>query len=105
MQLNAYLQLIQKMDALYALNKEYDLNSTEKRLLEAVMISDQSEQIILVGDLINRKQLGSIATLHVRLQKLKKQGYIELVHQADGRKKGLDQPIKHTDYLIYCLNA
>ena len=75
------------MDALDRINPGKRLDSIEESLLDKIILSFDSKQSILVGDLISLSELGSQATLHGRLKNLSAMGYIKMAANEDGRKK------------------
>jgi DNA-binding MarR family transcriptional regulator len=80
-----YLLLLQ------AVESEFDyppIDSIENQLLNHVLINQNLGHKQLVGDLIQLGSLGSQATLHNRIKRLTKKGYLKLKPSIqDGRKK------------------
>ena len=66
------------------------LDAIEKQLLDQVMIADAARIPLLVGDLLLLDHIGSQATLHGRIQSIKKLGYVKLIeNKVDNRKKNV----------------
>jgi len=64
------------------------IDSIENQLLNHVLINQNLGHKQLVGDLIQLGSLGSQATLHNRIKRLTKKGYLKLKPSIqDGRKK------------------
>ena len=82
-----YIRFLNLMDALDRINPGKRLDSIEESLLDKIILSFDSKQSILVGDLISLSELGSQATLHGRLKNLSAMGYIKMAANEDGRKK------------------
>lgn len=88
------------------MNPGKKLDSVEESMLDKVIVSFHAQQAILVGDLIAMSELGSQATLHGRLKNLSALGYIQMVANADGRKKEVipsKMALKRYDELSKCL--
>ncbi|MBU3621031.1 hypothetical protein [Polynucleobacter sp. CS-Odin-A6] len=84
---NGYIRFLDLVEILQAKSKIRTLDSTEKHLLNNIMLDDSVGNPIFVGDLLRLKLLGSQATLHGRLKNLRSIGYIKLIEQDDARKK------------------
>ncbi len=84
----SYLRFLNCLDTLDRINPGKKLDSIEEQLLNRVMLAWDSQQTILVGDLLTAHELGSQATLHGRIKNLQAMGYIKLsIDKADARKK------------------
>ena len=82
-----YIRFLNLFEALDRINPGKRLDSIEESLLDKIILSFDSKQSILVGDLISLSELGSQATLHGRLKNLSAMGYIKMAANEDGRKK------------------
>jgi DNA-binding MarR family transcriptional regulator len=82
-----YIRFLNLIEALDRINPGKRLDSIEESLLDKIILSFDSKQSILVGDLISLSELGSQATLHGRLKNLSAMGYIKMAANEDGRKK------------------
>jgi DNA-binding MarR family transcriptional regulator len=84
---SCYIRFLNLIDALDPMNPGKKLDSIEECLLDKIVLSFHTKQVILVGDLISMSELGSQATLHGRLKNLSAMGYIKMAANEDGRKK------------------
>jgi hypothetical protein len=84
---NGYIRFLDLVEILQAKSKIRTLDSTEKHLLNNIMLDDSVGKPIFVGDILRLNLLGSQATLHGRLKNLRSIGYIKLIEQDDARKK------------------
>jgi DNA-binding MarR family transcriptional regulator len=82
-----YIRFLNLIDVLDRINPGKKLDSTEKSLLDQIVLSFHANHSLLVGDLISMSELGSQATLHGRLKNLSAMGYIKMAANEDGRKK------------------
>ena len=86
---------------LLALERESDfpvLDDIERRLLNTVGMHAIQGKPLLVGDIILLNKSASAATLHRRLSKLARAGFIRYGSDPDGRKKYLELTPKSHDY-------
>lgn len=86
------------MDALDGDGSFPKLDPTEKRLLEFIAIKEQDGRALLVGDVIYLNDIGSPATLHRRLKRLKDHDLVRYGEDVDGRKKFIELTPKAKDY-------
>ena len=103
---SAYLRFLNLIDALDRMNPGKKLDALEKSLLDKIVTAAQTQQVVLVGDLISLSELDSQATLHGRLKNLAAMGYIKMVSNDDGRKKEVlptKVAIKRYDDISKCL--
>ena len=103
---NGYICFLSLVEILQAKSKIRTLDSTEKNLLNNIMLDDSVGHPIFVGDLLRLNLLGSKATLHGRLKNLKSIGYIKLIEQDDARKKRVvptNQAYKLFELLSTCM--
>ena len=85
---NSYIRFLNCVETLKVDGKEYAIDSIENQLLDLIMIAHSTNREILVGDLLVLNKIASQATLHGRLKKLAKAGFIKLITDSvDGRKK------------------
>lgn len=84
---NPYLRFLNLRNALQAESATQKLDAIEANLLYLVMLAYSQSREILVGELIEHHELGSQATLHRRLSRLRQMGYVHLEPLPDGRKK------------------
>lgn len=84
---SCYIRFLNLINALDRINPRKKLDYIEESLLDKIVLSANAKQTLLVGDLISLSELSSQATLHGRLKNLNAMGYIEMVVNADGRKR------------------
>lgn len=95
---DAYLRFVRLLETLEGSPSFPKLDPIEKRLLEFIAIHEQDGKAILVGDVIYLNDIGSPATLHRRLQRLKNHDLVRYGEDIDGRKKYLELTPKAKDY-------
>ena len=101
---NGYIRFLDLVEILQAKSKIRTLDSTEKYLLNNIMLNESLGQPIFVSDLLRLRQLGSQAMLHGRLKNLRSIGYIKLIEQDDARKKRV-MPTTQAHKLFELLSA
>ena len=80
----AYIKYLREEDAINAL---YGLDSTQIKVLNAVIFAVHEKRDGRVGDLLLLKQIASPATIHAALKKLLARGLITLRKAPDSRAK------------------
>lgn len=104
---NLYIRFLNTIDALGRANPGHSLDATEIQLLEHILLAEDKDQTLLVGDLIRLSQFGSQATLHGRIKNLAVLGYIKLItDREDGRKKSVvptKLAHKYVQFLSQCI--
>jgi len=101
-----YIRFLGLINALDRLNLGKKLDHIEEKLLDKIVLCANSNEAILVGDLISLTTLGSQATLHGRLKNLISMGYIKMASNLDGRKKEVlptKVALKRYDAISKCL--
>lgn len=84
---NAYIRFIKLVESLNLKSNIRKLDPIEIRLMDSIMIDEEEGRSSFVKDILGLKALGSQATLHGRVKNLRHLGYIELITQADARRK------------------
>lgn len=103
---NIYIRFLRLVDALNSKSHVRKLDSIESQLLDNIMLDDQEDRAVFVGDLLGLSALGSQATLHGRVQNLRYLGYVDLITQLDARRKRVmptSQAYKHFEMLAGCM--
>jgi hypothetical protein len=103
---NSYIRFLNLVELLNSKSKIRALDSTERLLLNNIMLNDQAGTSVFVGDLLGLKMIGSQATLHGRLKNLRLMGYVKLVEQDDARRKKVvltNQAYKFFELLSKCM--
>lgn len=104
---NSYIRFINLLDALDRMNPGRSLDKIEIALLEHILAFDGRNEVLLVGDLLRLKKLGSQATLHGRVKNLSALGYVKLVtDKYDSRKKSViptNLGLKYIQFMSECL--
>ena len=80
----AYIKYLREEDAI---NELYGLDSTQIKVLNAVIFAVHEKRDGRVGDLLLLKQIASPATIHAALKKLLARGLITLRKAPDSRAK------------------
>jgi DNA-binding MarR family transcriptional regulator len=80
----AYIKYLREEDAI---NELYGLDSTQIKVLNAVIFAVYEKRDGRVGDLLLLKQIASPATIHAALKKLLARGLITLRKAPDSRAK------------------
>ncbi len=91
---SSYLRFLNCLSAMDAKKSEKKLDAIETQLLDQVMLGYTQNREILVGDLLVLSQIGSQATLHGRIKKLDRLGYIKLVTDSVDQRRKWVQPSK-----------
>lgn len=106
---NSYIRFINLLDALDRMNPSRSLDKIEISLLEHILSIKSQNGVVLVGDLLQLKRLGSQATLHGRVKNLSALGYIKLVIDTkDGRKKSVvptKLSLNYIQFMSECLET
>lgn len=103
---NIYIRFLRLVDALNSKSHVRKLDSIESQLLDNIMLDDQEDRAVFVGDLLGLSALGSQATLHGRVQNLRYLGYVDLITQLDARRKRVmptSQAYKRFEMLAGCM--
>jgi len=103
---NVYIRFLKLVDILNSKSHIRKLDSTEMQLLDNIMLDDQEDRAVFVGDLLGLRALGSQATLHGRVKNLRYLGYIDLITQVDARRKRVmptSQAYKRFEMLSGCM--
>jgi len=104
---SAYIRFLNFMDGLDRISPGKKLDATEEQLLNRIALGASQGNVLLVGDLISLRELGSQATLHGRIQNLVAMGYVKLNEdKADARRKQVIPTVKamkHYEDLSACL--
>lgn len=96
---NAYLRFLQLARAVEALPGTTTLDANESALLEAVVLRWHEEQPMTVREAINIAALGSPATLHKRITRLREKNLLTTYSQpGDRRAKFLIPTQEALDY-------
>lgn len=105
---NLYIRFLRLVELLHSKSKLRKLDGIENSLLNNIMISDDAGGSIFVGDLLGLHALGSQATLHGRIKRLRLMGYINLITQSDARCKRVVptlQAYKYFNSLSGCMSS
>ena len=96
---NAYLRFLQLARAVEALPGDATLDANESALLEAVVLRWHEGQPMTVREAINIASLGSPATLHKRITRLREKNLLDTYSQpGDRRAKFLVPTQQALDY-------
>jgi len=100
---NSYIRFLNCIEVLESKTGAKKLDALEGQLLNNIMLAHAQGREMLVGNLLVMSNLGSQATLHGRIKRLRAAGYIRLVaDDIDGRKKKVvptKMAIKHYEDL------
>ncbi len=96
---NAYLRFLQLARAVEALPDGQSMDANESALLEAVVLRWHAGQPMTVREAISLSDLGSPATLHKRITRLRQKGMLSAhSEQGDRRAKYLVPTQQALDY-------
>ena len=84
-----YIDFISKRHLLRGNSSLPSLDPLEKRLLEIIVSTSESNKRLSVTELINTSELGSPTMLHQRLTLLRNKGWSELAYTNDARRRQL----------------
>ena len=98
----AYLRFLQLARSIQALPDGPGLDANEKALLEAVVVRWHEGQPMTVREAINLAELGSPATLHKRVTRLRQKDMLSTASQeGDRRAKFLIPTARTLDYFSH----
>ncbi len=104
---NSYIRFINLLNVLHRKNPSRSLDKIEISLLEHILSVESRNGILLVGDLLQLKKLGSQATLHKRVKNLSALRFIKLeTDKVDSRKKSVVSTklgMKYIQFMSDCL--
>jgi DNA-binding MarR family transcriptional regulator len=89
---SSYLRFLNCINAMDAKTSAKKLDAIETQLLDQVILGYTQNREILVGDLLALSHIGSQATLHGRIKKLDRLGYIKLVTDSIDQRRKWVQP-------------
>lgn len=93
---NAYLRFLQLARAVQELPDGSDMDANETALLEAVVLRWHAGQAMTVREAIHLEQLGSPATLHKRITRLREKDMLATVNQEGDRRAKFLVPTDRT---------
>ena len=101
-----YLRFLQLVGAVRGLPSLTPLDPLEERLLALIANAGQKQELLSVRDMMARSELGSPATVHVRLKSMRMKGWILLADTEDARRKQVEltqDAMCYFDRLSSCL--
>lgn len=101
-----YLRFLKLAEALQGLPSLLALDPLEERILTLVARASQEADRLSVRDVMAKTSLGSPATVHARLTRMRKKGWIALTDTEDARRKQVElsqAALRHFDKLSACL--
>lgn len=99
---NEYIRFLKIVERLKEENPAASIDCIEIQLLRYILVSHSKGHPLLVGDLIHLGQMASPATLHSRITRLSKLGYIKLITCKEDARRRLVMPAKLADkYLVF----
>jgi len=93
---NAYLRFLQLARAVQELPDGSDMDANETALLEAVVLRWHEGQAMTVREAISLEQLGSPATLHKRITRLREKEMLTTFNQEGDRRAKFLIPTERT---------
>jgi Fe-S-cluster formation regulator IscX/YfhJ len=93
---NAYLRFLQLARAVQELPDGSDMDANETALLEAVVLRWHAGQAMTVREAISLEQLGSPATLHKRITRLREKDMLTTFNQEGDRRAKFLVPTDRT---------
>ena len=93
---NAYLRFLQLARAVQELPDGTGMDANETALLEAVVLSWHEGQAMTVREAINLEHLGSPATLHKRITRLREKDMLGTFNQEGDRRAKFLVPTERT---------
>jgi DNA-binding MarR family transcriptional regulator len=91
---NPYIQFLKLSQTLTYKEIGHELDTTAIKLLEMITISYSKEESLTVSDAMSLEFMGSPATMHRKIDVLRKQGWIDLLHVGDDRRTKYLAPTK-----------
>jgi len=83
---NPYIQFLKLSQALTDKEIGIELDTTAIKFLELITISHSREKPLTVSEAMALSYIGSPATMHRKIDILRKQGWIDLVHEGEDRR-------------------
>ena len=83
---NPYIQFLKLSQTLTQKELGQDLDTVCVKLLELITISNAKDEALTVSQAMAMSLLGSPATMHRKIDILRKQGWIDLVHEGEDRR-------------------
>jgi len=83
---NVYLRFLQLAKAIQSLPESPLLDANENALLEAIAVNWYEERPMTVREAIGLAHLGSPATLHKRITRLRAKDLVQTFNQADDKR-------------------
>ncbi len=83
---NPYIQFLNLSQALTQKEVGQDLDTVCVKLLELITISNAKDEALTVSQAMAMSLMGSPATMHRKIDILRKQGWIDLVHEGEDRR-------------------
>lgn len=93
---NAYLRFLQLAHAVQELPDGSDMDANETALLEAVVLRWHEGRAMTVREAISLEQLGSPATLHKRITRLREKDMLSTFNQEGDRRAKFLVPTERT---------
>ncbi len=99
---SAYLRFLQLARVVQALPEGLEMDANEKALLQAVVLRWYENQPMTVREAIGLAQLGSPATLHKRITRLRDKDMLGTLNQEGDRRAKFLTPTQRTlDYFSH----
>lgn len=99
---SAYLRFLQLAQVVHALPDGTEMDANEKALLQAVVLSWYQGQPMTVREAIGLAELGSPATLHKRITRLRDKDMLSTLNQEGDRRAKFLIPTQRTlDYFSH----
>lgn len=83
---NPYIEFLKLSQTLTQKELGQDLDTVCVKLLELITISNAKDEALTVSQAMAMSLLGSPATMHRKIDILRKQGWIDLVHEGEDRR-------------------
>jgi len=97
-----YIRFLTIVERLNGENPAASLDGIEIKLLHYILLARSEGRLLLVGNLLLLSQMASPATLHSRVKRLAKFGYINLIVCKEDARERLVIPAKLADkYLVF----
>ena len=93
---NAYMRFLQLAKSVQALPDGPNLDANEKALLEEIALSWYENRVMTVREAIGLSHLGSPATLHKRITRLRQKDLLKTFNQPEDKRAKYLIPTDHT---------
>ena len=89
---NPYIQFLKLSQALTDKDIGQELDTTAIKFLELITINHSKDRQLTVSEAMALSYIGSPATMHRKIDLLRKQGWIDLIHKGEDRRTKYLQP-------------